>query len=664
MSIQSYASPTALHQLQQPQRRAPQSTTPPAGPNGAPPPTINPHWSQQLLKADVSFICTHHGGRLFTIRQLCRQANPPHHRARQSALATRNAAKAAIPITNPNVKNLLAVKENGHAREDSLSSLVTDSTGPQENTDSEHPSSTNAPIAPIQRPTAPRKPEGTWTILDMGGMSVKHLSKGLFNFTFLTVLYLNHNQLTTLPQEISRLRNLIHLDLTGNQLTAVPPQLGMLTNLRELFLFDNNLTTLPYQLGSLHQLEMLGIEGNIKMEEKLRSIAINDGTAGLIAYLRDNFMPTETPQPRQWVSVASEAERKALPDSGAIPFSVMCYNILCEKYATSHMYGYTPTWALAWNHRKDRILAEVLNLNSDIICLQVHRISILSPRRLHVPQEVDCLQYEGFFLQRLQEQGYEGCYSAKSRAKTMAETKRKEVDGCATFYKADKFKLVEESVIEFSSIALQRPDLVKTDDIFNRVTSRDNIALACLLEERQSGLRLIAANAHIHWDPEFRDVKLVQVSLLVHELEMIADRFAKLPPVQSPDGTKQPTYEDGTKIPMLICGDFNSVPDSGVYQLLATGSVPGDHPDFNGKSYGKFTASGVAHHLGLRSAYSGIGELPLTNYTPSFLGVIDYIWFSTQSVTVTDVLGGLDEDYLSKVVGFPNAHFPSECVYS
>lgn len=218
----------------------------------------------------------------------------------------------------------------------------------------------------------------------MGGMSIRHLSKGLFNYTFLTTLYLNHNQLTTLPPEISRLRSLIHLDLTGNQLTTVPPAVGMLTNLRELFLFDNNLTTLPHQLGNLHQLEMLGIEGNLKMDEKIRSIAINEGTAGVVAYLRDKFMPEEAPRPRQWVPVASDVERKALPEAGAIPFSVMCYNILCEKYATSHMYGYTPTWALAWNHRKDRILAEIMKLQSDIICLQVCKRFLRSTRCLSI----------------------------------------------------------------------------------------------------------------------------------------------------------------------------------------------------------------------------------------------------------------------------------------
>jgi CCR4-NOT transcription complex subunit 6 len=49
----------------------------------------------------------------------------------------------------------------------------------------------------------------------------------------------------------------------------------------------------------------------------------------------------------------------------------MCYNILCEKYATPQQYGYTPTWALEWDYRKDLLLQEMLNYSADIICLQV-----------------------------------------------------------------------------------------------------------------------------------------------------------------------------------------------------------------------------------------------------------------------------------------------------
>lgn len=30
----------------------------------------------------------------------------------------------------------------------------------------------------------------------------------------------------------------------------------------------------------------------------------------------------------------------------------MCYNVLCDKYATRQMYGYCPSWALNWDYRK------------------------------------------------------------------------------------------------------------------------------------------------------------------------------------------------------------------------------------------------------------------------------------------------------------------------
>jgi CCR4-NOT transcription complex subunit 6 len=238
------------------------------------------------------------------------------------------------------------------------------------------------------------------------------------------------------------------------------------------------------------------------------------------------------------------------------------------------------------------------------------------------------------------------------------------------------------------------------------------------MESLHTGTRLVIANAHIHWDPAYRDVKLVQVALLLEEIEKIANGFAKYPPPkptmdgelltpselsasspshadesegsnleavnpivegsesttdadsqQPPPSSSQPhrpppIYTDGTKIPLIICGDFNSVPESGVYEFLSTGSLPPDHPDFMSHMYGRYTSEGIRHRLGLKNAYAfpGAGELPLTNYTPSFQGVIDYVWYSAANLGVTSVLGEVDRGYLEKVVGFPNAHFPSDHV--
>lgn len=52
--------------------------------------------------------------------------------------------------------------------------------------------------------------------------------------------------------------------------------------------------------------------------------------------------------------------------------TVMCYNVLCDKYATRQMYGYCPSWALTWDYRKKAILSEIRHYTADIISLQVH----------------------------------------------------------------------------------------------------------------------------------------------------------------------------------------------------------------------------------------------------------------------------------------------------
>jgi mRNA deadenylase, exonuclease subunit and related nucleases len=52
----------------------------------------------------------------------------------------------------------------------------------------------------------------------------------------------------------------------------------------------------------------------------------------------------------------------------------MCYNVLCDKYATRQMYGYCPSWALEWEYRKKGILDEIRHYAADIISLQVRML--------------------------------------------------------------------------------------------------------------------------------------------------------------------------------------------------------------------------------------------------------------------------------------------------
>ncbi|KAJ3300703.1 Glucose-repressible alcohol dehydrogenase transcriptional effector [Borealophlyctis nickersoniae] len=480
-----------------------------------------------------------------------------------------------------------------------------------------------------------------WTIIDLGGMQMKNLGKELFRYTFLTTLYLNYNALSYLPPEINRLRSLTVLDVSGNKLASVPPELGMLVALRELLMFDNELTYLPPELGNLYMLETLGLEGN-PLNDPIMGMIQKDGTTAVIQYLRDMCPVGPMPADRDWILLEEDAYGAAANDS----FTVMCYNTLCEKYATAQAYAYTPAWALSWDYRKDLLLQDILNYNADVVCLQ----------------EVEAGQYEEYFHDQLQQHGeYEGVFWPKSRSRTMSESERRQVDGCATFWKSSKFSLIEKHCVEFQQIAMQRPELRKNADVFNRVMIKDNIAVVTLLENKETHARVMVANAHLHWDPQYRDVKLVQTAMLLEELGRLEKVWAKL---AAREGTSSATTNgssnSGTRLPLVIGGDFNSLPDSGVYEFLSSGHVPQDHEDFGSYTYGPYTSEGLDHKFSLKSAYSHVNELDFTNFTPTFKGVIDYVWYSTNLLSVTGLLGNVDREYVSRTVGFPNAHHPSD----
>lgn len=346
--------------------------------------------------------------------------------------------------------------------------------------------------------------------------------------------------------------------------------------------------------------------------------------------------------------------------------SVLSYNILCDKYATKSHYGYTPSDVLSWDFRREVILNELKDHDADIVCLQ----------------EVDRESFDEYFRQELAVNDYRGVFWPKTRAKTMAEKDAKLVDGCATFYKGSKYVCLDKVVIDFANTAINRPDMKGEHDTFNRVMPRDHVAVVTFLENRMTGSRMIVGNAHIFWDPAFEDVKVVQVAILLEQISKQAEKWAKYPPCTdkaafrhsevdgqgNPDSAGEPAsepspsleYPSGPQIPLIICGDFNVAAGSGVYDLITRGSLPGNHPDLGNRGYGSLTREGMAHPFKLKSAYSTKAELSFTNYTPSFIGVIDYIWYSTNALQVRHLLGSVDEEYLRKVPGFPNHHFPSD----
>ena len=524
-----------------------------------------------------------------------------------------------------------------------------------------------------------RKPD-PWFGLGISG-SVRNLSPALWDMTHLTLLYLNDNCLTRLPPDIGKLTHLRCLDLSSNKLRALPRELGELILLEELLLSNNQLRTLPYELGRLFHLKTLSLDGNNIAPEilQIHGEGKPKDTKKLITYLLEHLAvqcPAPRPPQRPWILTDQPVDRT----KPSCMFTTMCYNVLCDKYATRQLYGYCPQWALNWDYRKHSILEELKAYSADIIALQ----------------EVETEQYHDYFLRELQQEGYEGIFSPKSRAKTMSEFERKHVDGCAIFYKTSKFSLVTEHLIEFNQLAMANAE--GSDDMLNRVMTKDNIALVALLQIKEGAYdsfqpggsssgtgsaatatvasvgstnagtsgsanssmnisnqplhqqRLLVCTAHIHWDPEFCDVKLIQTIMLTHELQAIANQAAKdllassgenvnslkqyylklngtndsmvgqqnhimdgvlqTAPVggTSPimgndehDDNSIPSSGDGgggggendprlehigpDLIPLILCGDFNSLPESSVVEFLSNGGISADHQDFKELAY-------------------------------------------------------------------------------
>ncbi|KRZ14101.1 CCR4-NOT transcription complex subunit 6 [Trichinella zimbabwensis] len=454
----------------------------------------------------------------------------------------------------------------------------------------------------------------SWAEIELRG-TIRNISQPVFEMDHLTALFINDNELERLPPEISKLSKLKVLDASNNRIRSLPSELGDILTLEQLHLNNNLIRTLPFEIGKLYNLKILA-----------------------------RALP---PPERPWIRTdVGDKDHKFI-------FTVMCYNVLCEKYATPSQYPYCPSWALNWDYRRRMILSEIRSYEPDVVAFQ----------------EVETEQFYSFFVPELKRFGYAGIFSPKSRAKTMTEDERKFVDGCAIFWKSSKFELEKKHLIEFTQLAIANAN--GCQQMLNRVMTRDNIALAAVLQPTTCVLRnssshwhtknncipLIVCTAHIHWDPEFCDVKLVQTMMLVQELGYLVDSVARH------------RHLTTDQIPLLVCGDLNSVPASGVYEFLATGKIACDHPDFKDfrgttclqKLSSTKDTNNYAHQMKLETAYDS-SMISFTNFTLDFKGIIDYVFSTPSSLLRLGVLGAVDITWIleSKYMGCPNPSIPSD----
>lgn len=328
----------------------------------------------------------------------------------------------------------------------------------------------------------------------------------------------------------------------------------------------------------------------------------------------------------------------------------MSYNILGDKNAKKHrdLYTLVPSEYMIWDRRKKLICEELTGLDPDIICLQ----------------EVD-KYYD--ILRIMEKAGYVGSYKRRTRDS---------VDGCAMFWKANKIRLLEGENIEFKEFGL-----------------RDNVAQISVFEVcKAESRRVLVGNIHVLFRPSRGEIKLGQIRLLLSKAHTLSKKWGN--------------------IPVVLAGDFNSTPQSAIYQFLSSsqldvklfdrrylsgqqGYPPPQSGGFqenmsrtimlmdrliknNWTEKEVMTATGTAsgtiveHPLKLMSSYASVkvtkgsaqtrnsyGEPLATSFHSKFLGTVDYLWYSGDLVT-TRVLDTLPLDILRKTHGLPHEKLGSD----
>ncbi|XP_044266635.1 2',5'-phosphodiesterase 12 [Tribolium madens] len=307
-------------------------------------------------------------------------------------------------------------------------------------------------------------------------------------------------------------------------------------------------------------------------------------------------------------------------------FRVVSYNILADLYCDSDftrqvLHPYCPPYALAIDYRKQLFIKEITGYNGDIICLQ----------------EVDRKVYNYDLRPLFEELGYESDFCIKRGA--VAE-------GLACFYNKQRFKCLQtrrfvlsDELKNFSDIWAK---ISENDKLSERILDRSTVLQVNFLESVENNEVLVVGNTHLYFHPDADHIRLLQGAVIIKYLEHLIDEFRK--------------KMENKRLSLILCGDFNSTPECGIYQLYTTGHVSEDHIDFQSNLE---EAVKVPLHQNLRLS-SACGTPKYTNFTAGFADCLDYIYYESGSFDVVQVVPLPSEDELRQHTALPSVVFPSD----
>jgi CCR4-NOT transcription complex subunit 6 len=326
-------------------------------------------------------------------------------------------------------------------------------------------------------------------------------------------------------------------------------------------------------------------------------------------------------------------ERKSAPNE--TEFSMLTYNILADSIRSTM--ENTLTTQIPYTLRNLFILDEIKKYDADIICLQEVEAQLY--RQLFAPQ-LDILGYEGYFQVKVFDRDHFEATKEWSESRT---------DGCATFWKKDKFNLVRNTFMEIRQ-GLYSSNYIKfgypNHFFMKQFLKFRNIITMVHLEsvggDELAKHQLIVANTHILANSSKRAVQLGQLYVSMCALHKFCN---------------------GLDYPVIFCGDLNIVPFSVPYKFLDQGVIK--HTDASLKvsvdNEAKLVGVDVTSPFSLKSAYKTV--LGREGNTLRYGIPSDYLWYNTTNIQPIAVDSYTQYDtkvakYLDYNENYPSDHFP------
>ncbi|KAB0798204.1 hypothetical protein PPYR_09197 [Photinus pyralis] len=310
-------------------------------------------------------------------------------------------------------------------------------------------------------------------------------------------------------------------------------------------------------------------------------------------------------------------------------FRVVTYNILADLYTDSDfsrntLFPYCPPYALSMDYRKQLIIKELLGYNADIICLQ----------------ELD----KKIFVNHI-----EPVFTAMDYSCTFQLKGGEVAEGLGCIYNNKRFRFLESKTMLYGELIDKDPlfgdiwqKISANPKLIERYTQRSTVLELTLLESLENEELLLVANTHLYFHPDADHIRLLQGAVAIRFIE---DYMLKL---QS---------QAKVRISLIFCGDFNSVPECGIYQLYTKGSVSEDFVDWGSNAEETVRGLNLTQRFNLESA---CGTPPYTNYTAGFFGCLDYIYYEKDNLSVTQVIPLPSHEEVMEHIALPSIVHPSD----